>query len=407
MTAVLVALALLVVLGFTAELAARAWLRRHTRYAVWPPQTCMEIRQDPRLFPEVEPRVRFDVNADGERGSEAPAHQEGLFRILAVGGSSVECYALDQTTSWPGKLELLLNRADALERLGGGATRVHVGNIGHSGVGAAELDMILDRVLPNYDQLDAILVMVSASTAYHWLEEGAPAGTEPPVVPEEALFARRPGQPFGWKPRATALVELLRRLRQAWFHPVEVKEDVGAWLVAGREMRARATEIRATTPDPSPVLEHFERHFRRALRSAQARAGRVIVVRQPWFEKRYTDAEQKRFWHGGVGRPWKEPVTVYFSVDVLNRILGLIDQRVVKVAEELGLQHVALQPLLDQGLRHYYDHDHLTPEGAAVAAHAVADAVVHADDKRRPVAPAAVEPPPRRLTQPRVPLAAR
>lgn len=391
------------IIGVLTELAVRWWLRRRTKYCVWTPGMRLEVRQDPGLFPELEPRVRFEVNADGERGAAAPADGPGVFRILAVGGSSVECYALDQPTSWPGRLEQLLNRPEALDTLG--ARRVHVGNIGHSGVGAAELEMILHRVLPNYDRIDAIIVMVSASTAYHWLEDGAPPAREPSVVPEDAMFGRHPGQKFGWHPRSTALLEALRRLRQRLFKPVTVKENVGAWLVAGRKMRAEAKEFRTTIPDPTTVLNHFEHHFRRALRLAMAKAPRVLVLRQPWFEKQYTKEEQSRFWHGGIGRPWKEKVSVYFSLDVINRILGLIDGRVVKVADELGLEPVHLQPLLNQGLRHYYDHDHVTPEGAAVAAHAIASAVTDADLSRRRAA--AVDIPPRRLTQSRVPLAAR
>jgi len=397
MTLVFAALGLLV-LGLCAELAARWWLRHHTRYAVWPPNMRLDIRQDPGLFPELEPQVRFEVNADGERGGEAP-DDDGLYRVLAVGGSSVECYALDQPTGWPAKLEALLNRPDARARLA--AKRVHVGNIGHSGVGAAELETILARVLPQYDRgaLDTILIMVSASTAYHWLEAGAPAGSEPPVVPEDALFAQHPAQSFGWHPRAIALRELVRRVRQAWFRPVEIKKNVGAWLVTGRKMRAEARDLRSTIPDPSVVLDHFERHFRGALRLASAHARRVVIVRQPWFEKQYTAAEQARFWHGGIGKPWKEKVSVYFSLDVINRILDLIDGRVVRVAEELGLQHVNLRPVLNQGLRHYYDHDHFTPEGAACAARAVAAALTEDNTVTKRVTP--------RVTQARIPLAAR
>jgi hypothetical protein len=387
--------------GVMAELAARWWIRRRTRYCVWSPGMRLEVRQDPALFPEVEPRVRFEINGAGERGAEVPA-DDGLFRVLTVGGSSVECYALDQPTSWPGRLERLLNRPDSLEVLG--ARRVHVGNIGHSGVGAAELDMILERVLPNYERIDAILVMVGASTAYHWLEDGAPPSRAPAVVPEHGLFARHPEQPFGWAPRDTALVELTRRLRQAWLRPLEIKDNVGAWLVAGRKMRAEAKEIRTTIQDPSVVLNHFEHHFRRALRHAMARATRVLVVRQPWFEKDYTTEEQSRFWHGGIGRPWKEEVSVYFSLDVINRVLGLIDGRVVAVADELGLQHVNLRPLLNRGLRHYYDHDHFTAEGAAVAADTIAAALASSD---QPPSLDSAEAPVRRITQPRVPLAAR
>src|SRR5437762_1947916 len=78
--------------------------------------------------------------------------------------------------------------------------RVHVGNIGHSGVGAADLDLIFERVLPQYRRLDVIVVMVGASTVYHWLEDGAPPSSPPSVVPESLLFACHPGQSFTWTP---------------------------------------------------------------------------------------------------------------------------------------------------------------------------------------------------------------
>lgn len=400
-TWIVVALAVLAV-AISTELLARWWIRRRTRYRVWSPGMRLEVRQHPGVFPEIEPRVLIEINSDGERGREAPAGEDGLFRILVAGGSAAECYALHQPTSWPGALERLLNQDDALDALG--ARRVHVGNIARSGVGAPELDLILERVLPNYERLDLILVMIGASTVYHWLEDGAPAGQPPSVVPEALLFAHHPAQRFGWHPRASAVLELVRRLRQAWFRPLEIKENVGAWLVAGRTMRARAKELRMSVPDPAAVLADFELHFRRALLHATQRARRVIVVRQPWFEKNYTAEEAGRFWHGGIGKPWKEQVDVYFSLDVINRLHAQIEARVVAVADELGLEQVILRPALNQGLRHYFDHDHFTPEGAAVAAHAVAAVVTRSAQS---TASAAVETPVRRVTLPRIPLAAR
>ncbi|PYP11946.1 MAG: hypothetical protein DMD59_01370 [Gemmatimonadetes bacterium] len=383
---VIAALAVGSALLVVAELGTRRWMRRRMRYAVWPPGLRLEVRQDPAVFPEMEPRVRFEVNADGERGGEVCRNEAGLYRILVAGGSSVECFALDQATSWPGALERLLNAPDMCGAFSSGAgriRRVHVGNIGHSGVGAADLDLILERVLPQYGRLDAIVIMVAASTVYHWLEDGAPPASPPSVVPESMLFACHPGQPFGWTPREWALVEAARRLRRLWLHPVEVKERAGAWLVAGRKMRRDAKQIRSTVPDPSTVLAHFEHHFRRLLHRALDHADRVLVVRQPWFEKDYTPDEAARFWHGGVGRPWKEQVSEYFSLELINRLLGLVDGRVADVANELGVPHLNVRNLLSEGLRHYYDHDHFTPEGAAVVAHAVASALT----RRGPEAP--------------------
>ena len=372
MTLAILATAVLALL-VAGELGCRWWVRR-SRYLVWPPGGRVEIRVDREVCPELEPLVRFDSNADGERGGDVRRGEDGLWRILVVGGSAVECFMLDQYTSWPGALERLLNTADSLRTLG--ARRVHVGNIGHSGVGSAELDLMLERVLPQYGHLDAILVMVGASDIYHWLEEGAPPARAPAQVPEQMLFACHPQHPFGWTPGRWAVAEVARRLRRSWLHPLEVKERGGAWFAAARRMRAEAKELRTTVPDPAVVLDHFEHHFRRVLYRATAHADRVLVVRQPWFEKDYTPEEEAHFWHGGVGMPWNETVSVYYSLEIVNHLLGLVEARVSRVAEAVGLPHVGLRSVLSQGLRHYYDHDHYTPAGAAVVARTVAAALL-------------------------------
>lgn len=357
-----------------AEAACRWWVRRRSRYSVWPPGMRLEIRLAPEVFPQLEPRVRFDINADGERGGDVPRGERGVYRVLAAGGSSVEGFALDQPTSWPGVLERLLNTQDSLHALG--AARVHVGNIGHSGVGSADLDLILERVLPQYRHLDAVLIMVGSSDVYHWLEEGAPPLRPPSHIPDLMLFSSHPQQRFGRKPGAWALMEVARRLRRSWLHRVDVKERAGAWFATARRMRAQAKELRTTVPDPATVLDHFEHHLHRLLRRAKAHADRVLLVRQPWFEKDYTAEEEACFWHGGLGRAWKETISVYYSHDVINRLLGLIDARAVKVADELGVVQVDVRPLLTGGLQHYYDHDHYTPAGAAIVARRIAGAIL-------------------------------
>ena len=173
-----------------AEIGSRWWLRHRSKYHVWPPHARIEMQMDADAFPELEPRCRFYINADGERGGDVRAGEPGLYRVLVAGGSAVECFALDQPSSWPGNLERLLNAPGNLAVLGG--RRVHVGNIGHSGVGSAELEIILDRVLPQYSHLDAILIMVGASDVYHWLEEGASPARAPSCVAESLLFAEHP-----------------------------------------------------------------------------------------------------------------------------------------------------------------------------------------------------------------------
>ena len=358
-----------VTLGLVLEAGCRWWLRRRSRYHVWPSRLRQEIRLARDVFPELEPQVRFDINADGERGDEVPRDSDGLFRVLATGGSAVECFALDQSSSWPVALQRLLNESGTLGR-------VHVGNIGHSGVGAAELDRILERTLPQYGRVDLILIMVGTSDVYHWVEQGAPPSRAAALVPEALLFGDYPRQPFGWRPGALATVEVARRLRRRWLRPVEIKERAGAWQAKARRMRAEATDVRHTMPDATAMVRNFEDYFRRACGRAQAHADRVVVLLQPWFDGPYTPEEEGRFWHGAVGKPWRDTVTTYYSLEVMNRLLDLVHQRAASVADELGLARVNLRQVLTQRVRHYFDHDHFTPAGAALVAQTVANTLL-------------------------------
>jgi hypothetical protein len=156
------------------ETGARWWIRFRRAYYVQPPGLRLRLHIDRETFPELEPVVRFEVNADGERGPEVPrvARGERLYRVLVAGGSQPEGYLLDQETSWPGAVHALLAQPRHLVTLG--ASKVHVGSIARSGIGAEALDLMLARVLPRYARLDAIVILVGASDVLRWLEEGAP-----------------------------------------------------------------------------------------------------------------------------------------------------------------------------------------------------------------------------------------
>ena len=141
-------------------------------------------------------------------------------------------------------------------------------------------------------------------------------------------------------------------------------------------MRARATTILTDMPDPTPMLDHFEFHLRRLLRTAKAHADRVLVVRQPWLDKDFSPDELAALWHGGVGQAWREEVTTYFSIDVTARLMTLLDRRAAEVADGLGVEQVDLRSVLEPSLDVYYDFFHLTPAGAHAVAAAVGAAIL-------------------------------
>lgn len=362
-------------LAVGAELVARWWLRYRALYYVLPPGLRIHLRPDPEVFLQLEPFVQFEVNSDGERGGEVPrSRSDGrLYRILVAGGSQPEGYLLDQDTSWPGTLHCLLQTREHLQRLG--ASRVHVGSIARAGVGSEALGLILERVLRRYPRLQAIIILVGASDVLQWVEQGAPPSPSSPVRTSD-VFRCHPEGPFGWKPRELGVVELLRRLRRRWLRPIQVHDRAGAWIGKARAMRARAKEVRTTMPDPTSMLDHFEVHFRKLLQKAKGHADRVLVVRQPWFDKDHSPEEAAHMWHGGVGQAWREEVTTYYSSEMLSRLMALLDARATRVAEELDVEQLDLMPILERSLKSYYDFFHLTPAGARAVATAVAAAIL-------------------------------
>lgn len=357
----------LLLLGVAVELAAR-WAIRRSGYYVLPPGLRNHLAPDAEVFPNLERFVRFEVNREGERGDAVPACR-GLYRILVAGGSQPEGYLLDQETNWPGALQQVLNRPEHLAALG--ASRVHVGNIARSGVGSEALDLILERVLPRYPRLSAIIVLVGASDVLRWLEVGAPP-TPPPPVRVDDVFRSHPEMSFRWRPRDLAVLELARRARHRWLRPVQVHERACRWIARARAMRARAAVVLTATPDGAPMLAHFDVHFRRLLERARAHADRVIVVRQPWFANARTAEELALMWHGGIGQAWNEEVTTFYSLEVLSNLMSQLDRRAAALAQELELEQLDLMPVLDGGIHTYYDFFHATPTGARVIAAAVA-----------------------------------
>jgi hypothetical protein len=371
----LVVPAALLLLALAAERLARWWIHAGKRYYVFPPGLRLRLHPHPKVFPGLESTVRFEVNGDGERGGELPHLPRGetLYRVLVAGGSQPEGYLLDQDTTWPGALHRLLQSPDNLRRLGAG--RVHVGSIARSGIGSESLALVLDRVLPRYPRLQAIVVLVGASDVLRWLEQGAPSSPPSPAATAD-VFRCHPELTFGWRPRQLALLETFRRARRRWLRPVDVHERAGAWIGKARGMRARAKVIRTALPDPEPMLDHFDRHFRQLLQKARRHADRVLVVRQPWFDRPCTPEEAALMWHGGAGRAWQDEVATYYSHDVLRRLMGLLDTRAARAAEELDIEQLDLRPWLEPGPENYYDFFHATPAGARAVAFAVAALIV-------------------------------
>lgn len=360
-----------VLVGVAAELAARAWLRARGRYFVLRPWNRMVLGVDKSILPQLEDEVRIEANRDGERGPQPPKRWDDTYRVLVAGGSAAECYLLDQDSEWPAVVRRrLMQNPEAL-----GAKSVHLGNVSRSLVPCEAIESILQKILPRYPRLDLVLLMVGASDVVAWLERGTPAEVTEGEYTARRVFAEHPEGPFSWTPRGLALRQIVSGWQRRFTGAEGRKDGVGGTIAKNRAMRARGTVTDEIT-DPTAMVAGFERWLERLIETARSKASRVIVVRQPWLRREFTPEDNARLWNFGAGKPYAEEVTTYFSHDVVNQLMGAVDEAAARVAQKLGVEELNLMERLEHDFETFYDRLHFTKKGAEVVGLAVADQIL-------------------------------
>ncbi len=355
------------------ELLARVYLR-HTKYRVCTPGRLTVYEPDPEILPTLERKVRALNNSIGERGSEPPTGKN-YFKVLCCGGSSMESVLLDQDTSPGGSLEIKLRKAPEFAQV-----HVQVGNVGKSLTDAATLNEMFRKILPQYDHIDAIVILLGASEVARWLELGAPGAG---IIEKKAvndIFAEHPEMSFSFTLKGLALRKILGRRRARESRTVK---NAGNRYREARTMRANALKTIEDVPETKVFLQQFADAFTETLRLAKAKAPIVVVARQPWFDKQqYSEQELSQFWHGSVGNAFYVPVTEFYTPQVISALMHKIDAQVERLSAEMGVPTVDCKALLPPSLDYYYDQIHFTAKGSQLIAEKVS-AVIAAEAQVR------------------------
>ncbi len=361
------------VLGWVvAEGLARLYMKACGRYYAWQPNARTRMEMDLTALPQLDAVTHFDVNSIGERGAEPPTGSN-YYHAIAMGGSAVECYMLDQETEWPHQVQLQLNQPKALTALG--VNSVHVGNIGRSLMACGPLCTMLDGVLRNYESVDLIFMMVGSSDIVAWTEQGAPADYTPKEMDSHAIFRAHPLGPFSWNPMSSAFRRLASSAYRKWAKPIEQRERVGKSVQRNQEKRAQGSMLKHV-PDASPMLEIYRENLIRLVGIARKKAKRVLLVHTPWADRELNAEEQKHLWNFGSGKAQEGQVQEYFPWDTARSFLKGMDRVTHEVAAELGTAQVDLIPFIDLDFDTFYDDLHLTPKGCRDVGKLVADAIV-------------------------------
>ncbi len=383
--------ALLLVFSAAMSLAAAELLARWIlpdRYFVWPPGLRRTFDPLPGISPGIAGPSEVTINALGIRGDLFSPDQR--YRLLAVGGSTTICLHLDDSEAWP---RLVQDGLDAAL----GPRAAWVGNVGRMGHTSVQNAIQIEKLLPQFPEIDGVLMLVGANDLLIHLALGLAPGRaarllamDDPTALLESAFSVFPPPVKGshWYSR-TALARLWssRRLRSA--PPNETVAEVdpnGLRIREWRNARKHASALRETLPDLSAALAQYAATLQHILDVAAAEGARVIFLTQPTLWRAdLSDAERDLLWTGGPPLDMVGPGAAYYSVGALAEGMRLYNETLLRVCRERGAECIDLAGELPQSTDVFFDDMHFTEAGSRRVAEIVADYLLAhpAEMKRR------------------------
>lgn len=264
-------------------LQVKGW-ERHP--VLWQPGVHLVRTGDPHGFPGVSGPATFTVNEFGLRGpSVSPS--KGIYKIITMGGSSTECFVLDDSKEWPHLLMAGLNAAQKDHP-------VWLANAGVAGHTAVHHLQLL-RSIPLLNQADLLIFLPGVNDLQAtWSFEGAATQASLELDADEFLRTRGLGKvelyPLYKRSRLYKMVKSVFGSSPEF----RVHEDTNqpTWFDHRRAVRAASGHVSA--PNLEIGLREYAARIREIAQECRLRGRRCLFLTQPsmWRED-LTPVQQK------------------------------------------------------------------------------------------------------------------
>lgn len=308
-------------------------------------------------------QVTFSVNRFGfpYPQSRVARESDDELRIGVVGGSTVECSALEEVKRWPTVLDQHLSRAIA-------GRQVTVLNMGVSAQGTRTHLATVAQHAVKLD-LDYLAFMLGANDLFR---------TDPAFNPLEG-----PGDVISQECRCVRSFllnsQLVRRLHLVYHRVrgteqyVSRPESGEAYFASFAKALSSLPVLATATRTISPVaLQDYEANVVSLAALATAHDITPVFITQPMLWKPVmTEAEQHVDWLGGSlerdGRRYRFPPGE--NAGALERLNG----HLLETCSRRDFECIDLEPVVPRTLEYFYDPVHLNEAGAAIVGRQVAD----------------------------------
>jgi lysophospholipase L1-like esterase len=350
------------------EVALR--IMKDDKYYVWSPYMKEDFLPSPAILPGIYNKSRFETNSEGIRADEFSENHK--YRILTVGGSTTECLYLDQDETWPYLLQQKLN-----ERFG--EDLFWVGNIGKSGLRTIHHVKQVEKLLEQYPQIDAVILLVGINDFQGCLIQ---ENKFIPLPSESSLF-----RAFDILPdydqrllifKRTEIWRMISKVKNFIFSKLLQLDSKGHNIKKWRKNRQAAKEIRNYLPDLSIALDDYALNINKIIDIANKKNTRVVFLTQPAMWKDSLSKEiQNLFWFGGVGSYQAEMGNDYYSVEVLQKGMNIYNEILMKVCKKRNIECLDLASVLPKDTTIFYDDCHFNENGARIVAEFITEGIAN------------------------------
>lgn len=334
------------------------------------------------MFPseEITPGITgpsyFTVNSYGARG---PDPEGQSIRILAIGGSTTACTALNDDETWPALLMQYLNE-DAVE------DPFWVTNSGIDGKNSHHHLMHAKYWLPQLPEIDYVIIYAGLNDVGMWLYI---SDWDPNFLADDDNWASRVGESFRlsnftpanypwykrfeiWKTasivKAAVKTIMVKRERD---QGRIVQDDEFQWMQKELKRREEAEKRfvhRAKMETLPAALDSYARNLKEIADLVREAGATPIFMAQAMDHNILTAEELRHRWMGAM-----DGGKTYIKEEQMHELLEAYNDRMEKVAETDGVLYIDLPELLTDDRDLFYDGHHFNEHGARVTARRIAD----------------------------------
>lgn len=308
------------------------------------PHNKMELRVNLR---EVSPVALNTTNRWGLRGDEPPERWDDFFSVVVIGGSTAQCYYLDDHKTWPYLLQ---------EKMKSYLPKTWVGNGGISGH-STRAHIIFVREAITKMNPKAVLILTGVNDLWYSMNE-------------EARKFGSPAEQTGWKYFVlgnSRLVQILFLWKIILFDNVVVLErSANADFVP--EPLAKEMELPGNLRLLVPSLDEYRNNVHTIVADLKRLKVRTIFLTQPLlFDSSDTWKSVVGWDYSANGKKGKISAATY------AKLLGIFNQELIHTCHEDSVEVFDLAAEIPHSSDYFYDTMHFNEKGAELVAEKISD----------------------------------